>query len=120
MPESTQTIKLSADGTLTTGVKDQWEATFDGEVVAVAAVVGTAPTGAAAILDLKKNGTSMFTTTGNRPTIPIGATESASEPSADPDVTTFVAGDTLALDVIQIGSTVAGANADLTVEIIRR
>lgn len=115
MPETRQTFTLSASGNLATGIADRWEAPFAGEVVGVAAVVGTAPTGASAILDLKKNGTSMFTTTGNRPTILAGATETATEPSAKPDTVTFVAGDTIALDVIQVGSTVAGADADVTV-----
>src|SRR5256885_15622251 len=119
MPESTQTISLRAAGALTVGVKDRWESPFNGEVVSVAAVVGTAPTGATAILDLKKNGVTMFTTAANRPTIPISATESATEPSADPDVTTFAAGDTLTLDIIQGGATGAGSDAERTVEISR-
>lgn len=116
MPETQQSFRLSADGVLTVGAtKDQWEAPFNGEITSVAAVMSGAPAGSAVIADLKKNGTTLYTTTANRPTILAGATESATEPSPDPDVTTFVAGDTFALDILQIGSGTAGSSIDITV-----
>jgi hypothetical protein len=114
MPDVRSVLKLSADGALTTGLKDRWIAPFAGEIVNVTAVVGTAPTGAAAIFDIEKEGVTIFTTTANRPTIPIAGTESPV--SARPDVTSFVAGDTFALRVSQIGSTVAGSDADVTLQ----
>lgn len=117
MPDVRSSFKLSADGTLTTGIKDRWEAPFAGEIVNVVAVVGTAPTGATLIFDIEKDGVSIFTTQANRPTVPIGATESPV--SARPDVYKFAAGDTIALGVDQIGSTVAGADADVTVQYVQ-
>lgn len=82
-------------------------------IVNVEVHVGTAPTGATAIFDVNKNGTTIFTTQGNRPTVAISGT---SDTSSVPDVTTASAGDYLTVDVDQIGSTVAGANACLAVE----
>lgn len=118
MPENREAFKLAADGALTTGVKDRWQAPFNGEIVGCAAVVGTAPTGAALILDLQKDGVTMFSTVANRPTIPIAGTESGAVTA--PDIKTFSAGDTMSLNVVQIGSTVAGSDLDFTVEYILR
>lgn len=81
-------------------------------VTNVRASVGTVPTGAAVIVDVNKNGTTIFTTQGNRPTIAVSTNTDA---TSAPDVTAFAAGDYMTVDVDQIGSTVAGA--DLTVQI---
>lgn len=78
----------------------------------VVAGVGTAPTGAAVIFDVNKNGTTAFTTQGNRPQIAVSTFTDA---SSVPDITTAAAGDYLTVDVDQIGSTVAGANASISI-----
>lgn len=117
MPDTRMSVKLSADGALTTGAKDRWIAPFAGEIVGVVAVVGTAPTGAALIIDIQKEGVTIFTTQANRPTIPISGTESPA-PGTRPDVTKFNAGDTFTLMVSQIGSTVAGSDLDVSVQFI--
>lgn len=77
--------------------------------------INTAPTGASAIFDVNKNGTTIFTTQGNRPTVAISANEDL---TSAPDVVTATAtaGDYLTVDVDQIGSTVAGANATIVIE----
>jgi hypothetical protein len=106
--------KGAMQGYITAPGRSNHIAPFAGEIVNVTAVVGTAPTGAAAIFDIEKEGVTIFTTTANRPTIPIAGTESPV--SARPDVTSFVAGDTFALRVSQIGSTVAGSDADVTLQ----
>jgi hypothetical protein len=69
--------------------------------------VGTAPTGASLIVDINKNGTTLFTTQGNRPTI---AAAGQLATTTAPNVTTFVNGDYISVDVDQIGSTVAGSD----------
>jgi len=69
--------------------------------------VSTAPTGASLIVDVNKNGTTIFTTQGNRPTI---TASSFLDSSSTPDVTSATAGDYFTIDVDQIGSTVAGSN----------
>lgn len=82
-------------------------------ILGISAVVGTAPTGASLILDVNKNGTTIFTTQGNRPTIVAGATATASE--AVPNVTAVALGDVFKIDVDQIGSTVAGSDLQVNI-----
>lgn len=78
----------------------------------VIAGLGSAPTGAAAIFDVNKNGTTIFTTQGNRPTVAAGT---LTDLSSTPDVTTAAAGDYITVDVDQIGSTLPGSNAVISV-----
>lgn len=82
-------------------------------IVSVIAMVNTAPTGASVIVDVLKNGTTVFTTQANRPTIAASANASG---AALPDVTSLAIGDYLQVNISQIGSIVAGA--DLTVAIL--
>ena len=85
-----------------------------GRVVGIRARVSTAPTGAAILVDLDKNNVTMYTTQGNRPTIADAAKDSGN--ATLPDITEFVAGDYLSLNVDQIGSTIAGS--DLVVQVL--
>jgi len=71
----------------------------------------TPPVGADIIVDINKNGTTIFTTQGNRPTIPDGQNKGAK--SATPDVTAIAEGDIITIDCDQVGSTTPGS--DLTV-----
>ncbi len=86
---------------------------FDIEVVGAWAAVGTAPTGANAIFDVNRNGTTIFTTQGNRPTITAGTR--GGDMSATPNVTTVADGQYLSVDIDQVGSTIAGADATVGV-----
>jgi hypothetical protein len=81
-------------------------------IVSVSATVGTAPTGTTLIVDVHKNGTTIFTTQANRPTIAISANVSS---TATPDVVAIAAGDYLTVDVDQIGSGTAGSNLVVTI-----
>jgi hypothetical protein len=81
-------------------------------ILRVDAFVDVAPTGAAVIFDVNKNGTTLFTTTGNRPTIAISGT---SDLNNVPDITTVTAGDVITVDIDQIGSTIAGSDASVIV-----
>lgn len=79
----------------------------------VRASVGTAPTGAALIADVKLDGTSIYaTTTANRPTIAVSTTTAL---GGTPDTVAVPAGSALTFAVTQIGSTVAGS--DLSVQV---
>jgi hypothetical protein len=80
----------------------------------IRASVGVAPTGASVIVDVLKGGFTIFTTTGHRPTITAGTNTATN--SAGPDVTTIASGEYLTVSIVQIGSTVAGA--DLTVSVV--
>lgn len=97
---TTGTQRLPIDGTYT--------------IVGTRLMVGTAPTGANLIVDVNKNGTTIYTTQGNRPT--IVASSNAGGPGSAPDVTSLTAGDYLTIDIDQVGSSVAGS--DLTVSVI--
>jgi len=70
--------------------------------------VGTAPTGASIIFDVNKNGTTIFSTQGNRPTI---TATNFYDGSSTPNVTSLSAGDYLTVDVDQVGSSAIGADA---------
>jgi hypothetical protein len=83
-------------------------------IIGALAMVGTAPTGASLIVDILKNGSTIFTTTGNRPT--IAAAANVSQVMVSPDINTVVLNDYLTLNIAQIGSTVAGS--DLTVVVV--
>lgn len=82
-------------------------------ITKVKLVVKTAPTGAAIIVDVNKNDTTIFTTQSNRPQIAIGATTGD---SGTPDVTSLAEGDKITIDVDAVGSSEPGK--DLTIEII--
>ena len=107
-----QMFTLQHKGNLTTGVKEIVRMPFAGKISGVTAAVTTAPAGSTAIFDLNKNGTTMYTTQGNRPTIAAAAT---SVTATNPDVLTWAAGDRLSVEVDQLGSGTAGANLTLCV-----
>lgn len=75
--------------------------------------VGTAPTGASLIVDVKVNGTSLWSVTpANRPTIAAAAQTSGNVTTFDN--ATIANGSYVTVDVVQVGSTAAGS--DLTVQ----
>lgn len=82
-------------------------------ITGVRASVGVAPTGSSIIIDVNKNGTTIFTTQANRPA--IAATSNTSGNVTNMDVTTVAAGEYLTVDVDQIGSSVPGT--DLTIQL---
>lgn len=108
---------FSMSGTLATGagtyrIYNDTGATLT--IRAVRASVGTAPTGAAIIVDVNVNGTTIFTTQSNRPTIAISGNTSGKVTNMD--VTSIADGSYFTVDLDQVGSTVAGAN--LTVQVL--
>jgi len=78
----------------------------------IRASVGMSPSGSSIIVDVYKNGSTIFTTVGNRPTISVG---SFLDNSSIPNSTSLVSGDYLTIGIVQVGSSVAGS--DLTVQI---
>ena len=77
----------------------------------------TAPTDADFIIDVHKNGTTMYTTQANRPT--VAATENDSGDRVAPDVIAIAAGDIITVDVDQVGSTVAGSDLAITLVFVQ-
>ena len=103
-------------GTLTTGTNygARYVAPQAMTIVKCWLIVRTAPTGAAILIDIHKNGTTIWTTQGNRAT--IAATATAGNTTTF-DVTALAAGDYLDLDIDQIGSTVAGVDLTIVLEV---
>lgn len=94
-----------SNAALTTGVKQEWIATFHGRIVDVIMDSETAGSGGTSdIVDIHKNGTTIYTTQANRPTLLVGNTGLFTE-AGEPEITTFVPGDILLLEVDQIATT---------------
>lgn len=107
---------FTVTGTLTTGtsVAPALVAMATQTISKVYVNVKTANTGADLIIDVNKNGTSIWATTqANRATITDGST-SGTQTSFD--TTSLSEGDILTIDIDQVGSTVAGADLTVTVK----
>ncbi len=87
-----------------------------GTITKVFLAVYMAPTGAAVIVDIHKNGTTIFTDQAHRPQIAAGANTGFSTVI---DVPGFTDGDYLTMDVDQVGSLIPGAylTAHVVVEV---
>jgi hypothetical protein len=108
-----QSVALTNPGTLATGTGAVRFYFAEARLITnIVANVGTAPTGASVIVDVNKNGTTLFTTQANRPTI---AASAFADTASVPDVVTVAAGDYITVDIDQVGSTVAGADLVVTV-----
>jgi hypothetical protein len=88
----------------------------DYTILGVRARVYTSPTGSSILVDVNKNGTTIFTTQGNRPS--IAASGNASSYVTNMNVTSLSAGDYLSVDVDQVGSTNAGSHMTVVVWVI--
>jgi hypothetical protein len=103
----------SFDGVLeVVGGTKKWSPIRAITILRVDAYVDDAPTGAAVIFDVHSNGTTLFTTQGNRPTIAISGT---SDTNNVPDDTAVAAGEVLTIDIDQIGSSTPGSDATVIV-----
>lgn len=113
-PAGTMVQLFTIPGVVTTGSgKGRYYAPTTMVISNIRAFVDTAPTGADLIIDVNRNGTTIFTTQGNRPRITAGNNYDA---ASTPDVTGLAAGDYVTIDVDQIGSTVAGSYLTVQVE----
>lgn len=81
-------------------------------IVKVFIAVDTAPVGAAIIVDVHKNGTTIFTTQSNRPQISDGSNTGV---TTSIDTPTWNDGEYLTLDIDQIGSSIPGSNLSVHV-----
>lgn len=78
--------------------------------------VGTAPTGATVMVDVNRNGTTIYGTQALRPAIAISAFTAVGGTESNG---VFAAGDYLTVDVDQVGSTIAGQDLSVIVRVIR-
>lgn len=88
-------------------------APYGGTIKKISARVGTTSAGSSIIVDINKNGTTIFTTQANRPTIAAAAVTATL--AGTPEILTFAAGDLLSVDIDQIGSGTAGSNLGVSV-----
>lgn len=86
-----------------------------GTAIEVFLAADTAPTGADIIIDIHKNGTTIFTNQANRPRIVAGANTGT---TVTIDVPAWADGDYWTMDIDQVGSGVAGS--DLSVHAVYR
>jgi hypothetical protein len=107
-PESYQeTLTFTITGALATQVGAvRLYLDYDCTVLGVRASVGVSPTGADVIVDVNKNGSTMFTNQANRPRVVAGAFTG----TAVPAVATLAKDDYLTVDVDQVGSVTAGTH----------
>jgi hypothetical protein len=89
------------------------------EFVSVEVNVGTASAGAAVLVDINKNGTTIYSTQGNRPSVSAGATRATNSGRNTPNTTTFGAGDVITVDVDQTGTTTPGSNLGVVIRLRR-
>lgn len=80
----------------------------------VRATVTTVPTGASIIVDVNVDGTTIFSTQANRPTIAISGNTSGKVTNMN--TTSIVDGSYFTVDIDQVGSTITGSN--LTVQVL--
>lgn len=90
---------------------------FAAQIADIRAYLDTAPTGAAFVLDVNINGTTVFTTQANRPTIAISGNAST---TTLPDVVAVAAGDRITVDVDVIGSGTAGSDLSVALSLKRQ
>jgi hypothetical protein len=108
---------FTVPGVITTGVGAARYYNDTGQPLTIKGVrisAGTAPTGASIIVDVNINGTTIFTTQANRPSISISGNTSGLVTNMN--VTSWANGSYLTVDIDQKGSSAAGA--DLTIQII--
>jgi hypothetical protein len=87
------------------------------DVVSVRASLDIAPAGSSFIVDVNKNGTTIFTNQTNRPTITAGTNTDA---SGTPDIVSYTAAtDYLTVDVDAVGSTTSGGYLTVVVRVRR-
>ena len=105
---------FTVPGVLTTGVgRGRFYAPHDLTILNVRAYLGTAPVGASVIVDVNKNGSTIFTTQANRPTITAGNNYDA---SSVPAITALSTGDYVTIDIDQVGTTTAGSDLSVQLE----
>lgn len=113
---SSSLSSFSQAGTLAVGTGTfKLPFTLNAEVISVRLAAATSPTGADLIVDVHKNGTTIFTTQANRPRIVAGDADGVGA-EVVPDVTAIAEGEYLTVDIDQVGSTVPGEDLTVVVE----
>jgi hypothetical protein len=107
-----------SDDVLTTGADKIGRIYMDfaGTILEAHASVKTAPTGADILVDLNLNGTTIWSTQGNRVTI-AAAANTGTQTSFNTD--TFASGDYFTIDLDQVGSGTKGARLVVRLKVMK-
>lgn len=110
------TIRFQLNGkpTVSTGVDGVWMTPAAGVFRKITLYRRTAGSGGSMIVDVNKEGTTIYTTQGNRPTVTQASGNDQFDATTDFDVATFGADERIELDIDQVES---GNPQDATLEI---
>lgn len=107
---------ISGAAAVGTNVSARLKLNFSGTITKAKAYAKTAPVGSNLIFDINKNGTSIWATTqANRVKVTAGANEDTDQTNFD--TTTFSADDKFTLDIDGVGSTTAGSDITVMLEV---
>ena len=114
VPVSTFMLSRSAVNAVGTD-KLRFRVPFACVIRAATVAVDATSSGASQIFDVNKNGTTLFTTQANRPTVAAAAVSAS---VALPNVTTLAAGDVITVDIDQVGSGTAGTGFSIALSVL--
>jgi len=109
-----EVFEFYKNGNEVAGVVAEWMVFFNGEIVDVVVDAETAPAGSTSIVDVHKNGTTIYTTQGNRPTLPASDTGLYTE-AGEPEIKSLRYGDVLLAQIDQIGSGTAATRMKISI-----
>ena len=113
-------LEYYSNAALTTGVKAEFVITRHCRIADVIIDSETAGSGGSAdIIDIHKNGTTIYTTQGNRPTINSGDTGMWTR-ADEPEIDTLEPGDVLLIEVDQVCSSAGSARAKVLIVLAAR
>ena len=102
------------EGTLATATNIRsWVATSDGDFGDVYITCKDTGSASSTIIDINKNGTTIFTTQANRPTLAYDDADDVA--SGTPDVTSYEAGDVITVDIDQVATGASGLSVNINV-----
>lgn len=96
--------------------KFEWVIPCYGRIVDVIVSAATAPTSSSSIVDVNIDGTTIYTTQGNRPTLIADDTGQYTE-AGEPEITNLVPGNVVSYDIDQIGSGTAETRVSIAITI---
>lgn len=119
---SPEQFVVTLDGAQTVGTGKGAYRNTTGETLRLRPVrlrIGTAPTGAALIVDVNVAGATAFSAQSGRPQIAVGQTTGEAIPARAGDPVDVGPDEVVTIDVDQVGSTVAGSDLTIVVEMVK-
>lgn len=114
LKKRTLVFSVAGNASAAANVAQRIHVNFPGRILKVIAYVKTAPVGASIIFDVNKNGNTIWTTQANRVAIAAGGNDGEQTSFDSPK---FVSGDVFTLDIDQVGSSTAGTQVTVEMEV---